>query len=146
MKLSADANNIQKLLLDSLKGTAGERINHGIDSGTIPYRAEDKVRRPLLLLGLRQHPVEDCTGVVAFRIELIQHLSGDKSSGFILWFGHAANYTSLLPFNQPDYLYHSPVSLFPAEVIEFFFGANEFDSAVIEQDAAAFWVVIIEGK
>ena len=32
----------------------------------------------------------------------------------------------------------------PAKLVEFFFGANEFDGAVVEQDAAAFGVVVIK--
>ena len=36
--------------------------------------------------------------------------------------------------------------LFPAEVVEFFFGSYKFYCAVVEQDAAAPGVVVVEGE
>ena len=36
--------------------------------------------------------------------------------------------------------------LFPSKLLEFFFGANELNRAIIEQNAAAFWVVVIESE
>jgi hypothetical protein len=34
----------------------------------------------------------------------------------------------------------------PAEDFEFVFGTDKFNSAVVEQDAAAYGVVVVEGK
>ncbi len=37
-------------------------------------------------------------------------------------------------------------NLFPSKLLEFFFGADEFDGAVVEQDAAALGVVVVKRK
>jgi hypothetical protein len=38
------------------------------------------------------------------------------------------------------------LSLFPAKLLEFFFCANELNRAVVQENAATLWVVVVEGK
>ena len=40
----------------------------------------------------------------------------------------------------------SITALFPSKLLEFFLGVDEFNRAIIEQNAAAFWVVVIKSK
>jgi len=47
--------------------------------------------------------------------------------------------------NSADFFIPIP-ALFPTKLLEFFFGANEFNRAIIEQNAAAMRIVVIESK
>jgi hypothetical protein len=46
----------------------------------------------------------------------------------------------------PDLIIYSALTLFPSKLLEFFFCADELDRAIIEQNAPAFWIVVVESK